>query len=154
MSFSEAKLRKIAADALRDFERKQVPHDLLMSLYMAQYPDADELQKCIAMQRALLLFPRGVCTLGSLLLHHRTGYKGQVGIGFFVEGRKDHIHRVLDLGQTALGDQTIMDITCHQFRNGPRAFVGQAKEPWIVKAHEDPLRLPLPRHTRHESLEI
>ena len=152
MDISRTELVRLAVDTQRMFERGAVPHNLLMGLLMAQFPEYRQREEelCRGVQKTIRRFPRDNCMLASVMINHRLDQRGKVAEGLYLNTNKRISHIVVDAGIVE-GERTIADITAHQFRRGPRLHVGPPLGIWVLLRDFAPISYPLPTHERHAS---
>lgn len=124
MSLNAVELRAIAETSRTDFESGAISVDHVLEVGRLYLPAGAIDMYGAEVPAILTYFPSMACDLASAVLRHRVGY-GEVSEGSY-EGL---VHTFLNLGETALGPETIVDITADQY-GGPRMYVGPLTEPW------------------------
>lgn len=148
MALSLLNIEEIARETQAEMANGKAPHDILVSLYLAQFGEEySEGLICHGSIRALSMFPAHNCKQASPYLNYRLGNIGQLGEGTYSAGGTLRGHWVISLGRTAIAEKTILDITAHQFPGGPDFYLGELTFPWAISRYHHPASLPATLHT-------
>lgn len=123
MPFDINELHEIAASTRASFETGSISLAHLLELGETYFPNEAETWR-LTLPHALPMFPQFGCEPATAALRHRVGY------GEIVDGSYDtYPHTFLNVGITAIANETVLDITSDQF-GGPSIYVGPLSEPW------------------------
>ncbi len=141
---SSEELQEIVATCRRDFEdnNTRVSNDWLKLYYRSYFPErvSSDIGLDIDLRANRPQFPRDNCEHASVYLRHFVG-GGDIIDGTYIDtDSREMPHSFLYIGETALAEETIADITADQF-GGPAVYVGPLVLPWQREAPQ-PIHLP------------
>lgn len=129
MSYEATDLAHLAKEVREEFTSRTIAPATLFEIITLHSPHIlAGLQKQIALKACgsiINCFPAYSCDGAAAVLRERAGY-GEIITGSYT---RYECHAFLGIGATALGMDTIVDITADQF-GGPEIFVGQIVPPW------------------------
>ena len=121
-------LQGLARQCRADFEAGRVSNDELVELYGKYLPEQTfGLRLFLDHERGR--FPANNCQPATVYLRHKVGY-GEIDDGQYLVGNTLRPHTFLNVGQTVMALETIVDYTADQF-GGPAVYTGPIMEPWI-----------------------
>jgi hypothetical protein len=126
-------LEAITRQTRQDFERRNISGEELA--LAAEFSGIETVYRAI--------FPEFCCELATLVLRQRIGQGEVLDGGYQDWGEYGSSHTFLYLGETAIGDDTIADITADQFEDkAPPVYIGRFVLPWMRSPKYRPISLP------------